>query len=222
MQAALAEKAAQNIKRRADVGTAGPEEVAAAQRELDEMALKVKRVQLNLEEVQRSGRAVQDDVTSPLVGGRDFVLERLTLEQKSAAAGVSAGDRRLREAQKRYDVGLTTPIELLDAQAALLRATGEMKSVGEKIALRQEFLAGRITAQEATRKRLLIAARAEMESAVSDLDVLSKRYALLQKQQNVGVTSDVDVLRAQLEMLSRKQDVERLRARIAALEQRRE
>jgi len=219
MQRSLAEQALQNVKRRADVGVAGQDEVEAAQRELQDATLKVRRVQVNVDEVQRSGRAVQDDLTSPLVGGHDFVVDRLTLEQQSAAMAAASAERRARAVRKRQEAGVATDLELLDAQAGVVRAYGDVKSAGDKIALRQQFLAGKLTAAAVTRERLLLAARTELAAASSDLAVMEKRYTLLQTQVKVGMANEVDMLKAQVEMLTRQQDVKRLQARIASLEQ---
>jgi len=218
-QVSLAESLAQNLKRRADVGTAPPEDVVTAERHLQETVLKVQRIQLNLEEVRISGRSAQDDLTAPRVSGRDFVTERLLLEQKAAAMTTDAAERTLRDAQKRFDVGLVPSLEVDEARSALVRAVTEANGVREKIALRERLLAGKLTPEETTRQRLLSAAKNEMVALTAECDVLEKRFTTLEAQFKAGVTGEVDVLRARLEMVSRKQDLDRLRTRIAALEQ---
>lgn len=218
MQVAIAEQAAKDAKHRADIGVVSRGEAAAAERALETAAMNLQRVRLNLEEVERSGQPVQDDITSPVVGGRDFVAARLDLDQKAAALAAEAAQQRLRKAKNRSDVGLGTQVEVLDAQADVVRAAGEMETVHQKIALRQQFLAGKITAKEATRQRLLLAARTELRTAQIAMEVASKRYAWVQAQHGIGAATKVEVLKAQLEMLSRKNDLDVLRARIATLQ----
>jgi hypothetical protein len=218
MQVAIAQKNVDNTKRRSDIGVAPADDVAEADRELQAAMLKLQRVSLNLQEIQQSGRPAQDDVTAPLVGGRDFVQERLALDAKVAAAGAAQAERRVQTMRKRYDVGLLPQVDLLEAQSELVRDTSDMKAIEEKVALRQKFIAGNVSAADATKQRLLIAARYELRYAEIALDVATKRYSQIETQGRLGVVGDVDVLKAQLEMLSRQQDVERLRDRIAALQ----
>lgn len=133
----------------------------------------------------------------------------------SAAANAQ---EHLQTMQKRFDVELAPQVDLLEAQSALVRLTSDMKALEEKIAHRQKFLAGRISAAGATRQCLLIAAQNELRSAQAALDLATKRYAQIQKQMPSGLASDVDGLKARLDVLSRQQDIERLRERLSILE----
>jgi outer membrane protein TolC len=218
MQIAVLQKTVDDAKRRAAVGVTGQETVTAAEEDLQTASLKLARVRLNVEEVAQSGQPVQDDVTSPLVAGRDFVTARLQLDQRSAQVVAEAADKRLKAARLRHEVGLLGDIELLQAQADLGRAAGEALTVQEKIALRARFLAGGMTPAEATRQRHLIAARNPLSVVQSEVNVAAKRYALLQTQVKVGAAAEVDVLKAQLDLLTKQQDLAQLQARIRALQ----
>jgi outer membrane protein TolC len=218
MQVAIAQKSAKDAKDRAAIGVISSDDAAAAERALQMAAANLQRARLNLEEVERSGQPVQDDITSPVVGGQDFVAARLNLDQQAAALAAEGAQKHLRDARDRTDVGLGTQVELLDAQADAVRAAGQMETVRQKIALRRQFLAGTITAKEATQQRLLLAARTQLRTAQIDMQVASKRYAWVQAQHQIGAATEVDVLKAQLDMLTRKNDLDVLRAHIAALE----
>ncbi len=218
MRVAIAEKAAKDAKDRAAAGITDKNEAAAAERELQKAVLAMQRVQLNMEEVQQSGQPVQDEVTSPLVDGTDFVAQRLHLEQQGAAMEAAAAQEHLRDVKQRNEVGLATDLDLLDAQTDVVRAVGEMQTIQQKESLRQQFVAGRLTAKQANDQRMLIAAHNQLQAAESALQAAQKRYTLVEKQYKVGVVTEVDFLKAQLDMLSKKQDVDTLRARIASLE----
>jgi hypothetical protein len=217
MQVAIAEKTAKDATAQAAAGLVGRQEAAAAQRTLETAAMNLQRARLNLEEVARSGQPVQDDITSPVVGGQDFVTARLDLDQRAAALDADAAKTHLSDVKSRHEVGLATQVELLDAQADVVRAAGRMETVHQKLALRRQFLAGTLTAQDATRQRLLLAARTQLRTAQIDLDVASQRYAWVQAQYKIGVASEVEMLKAQLDMLTRKNDLDVLRAHIATL-----
>jgi hypothetical protein len=217
VQLLIAQKNLQDTKRRVEIGVAPLDEAATGERALRTAMLRLQQVKLSLEEVQLSGRAVQDDVTAPVVNARDFVLERLQIDQQMAAAAAVEAEKHLQTMQKRYEVGLTPQVDLLEAQSELVSHTSDMKAIEDKIALRQKFIAGNVSAADATKQRLLIAAQNELRSAQAALDVATKRYAQIEKQMQVGAASDVDALKARLDMLSRQQDIERLRERLAAL-----
>ena len=218
MQLALAEKALDETKRRAAVGLAQQAAIEDAERGIQSLSLKLHRIQLNVDEVQKSGQPVQDEVTSPLVDGRDFVTERLELEQKAAMLATAAAERRLKERKTRVEVGLASRQELLEAEAGMARAAAEMRALQETIGLRQKYLAGQVNAADATRERLLLAARAQMLVAQSELNAARQQYEQMQKNFTVGLVQEVDLLKAQVEMLSKKQDLAALQTRIQMLE----
>src|SRR5262249_11280732 len=218
LQVAVAQKSLEETKKRADIGVAPPDDLAAAERTLRTATLELQRVKLSLEEVQLSGRAAQDDVTSPLVKTRDFVLERLQLDQRVLAAAAAEAEKQLRTAKKRFDVGLAPELDLLEAQTALARQLNDMNAIKEKLELRQRFIAGDVSAEAATRQRLIIAAQYELRYAEVALDLAAKRRAQSERRKQIGVVGEVEVVKAQLDVLSRQQDITRLRDRLAALQ----
>ncbi|HEX4568754.1 MAG TPA: hypothetical protein VH138_19115 [Vicinamibacterales bacterium] len=120
--------------------------------------------------------------------------------------------------KKRFDVGLAAQVDLLEAQTALTRQLNDLNAIKEKMALRQRFISGDVSAEAATRQRLIIAAQYELRYAEAALDLAAQRASQIDKQKQFGVASDMDVLKARLEMLSRQQDIARLRERLAALQ----
>lgn len=221
MQLAVAEKAAKEAQQRVAVGLVQPQDLAAAEAELQRAALALQRIRVNLDEVRHSGRPVQDDVTSPLVDGQDFVKQRLELERQIAAVAAAAAEKQAREARRRHEVGLSSALEQQEVEAALVRATADLKKTAASLELRDRFVAGKLDAAQATHDRLLAVTRIELESSSTALQLANERLARLQALAKVGTVEEIEVLKAQLELLSRKQDVERLRAQLAALEKER-
>ena len=75
---------------------------------------------LDLEETKASGEAPRDELYAPLVGGRDFVSERLEIDKKALEADIDLQRGRIeRQLKARIDLGLI-PKNALDVfQAAL-------------------------------------------------------------------------------------------------------
>lgn len=218
MQLQIARKAADEAARRAAIGIVGQGDASLADRDLQVAQFMLQRAKLNLEEVSVSAKPVQDDLTAPAIGGRDFVAERLRLEQQAAAVGVNKVQDRLLRAKRLVDVGVADKSQLVEAEADLAQAVSEIRTAQDKIALRQKFLAGSITVAEVTRQRQLLTARNQLVALQSALNVATKRYERVQSLVQKGLATDVESLKAQLEMLSKRQDVTALEARIRELE----
>ena len=218
MRVEMAQSAADQARQRADVGIASPADAAAAQRALQTATFQLQRIRLNVEEVEASGQPVQDEVTSPRVGGRDFVSERLGLDRRAAAVEAEAANTLLRDIRRRQEVGLAGEVEVHQAEAEAVRAVSVLQAVQETLALRTRFLEGGLTVEEATRQRMLLLARSELRSAEQALELASKRYSTLEAQFELGLVREVDLLEARLAMLTIRQDVTTLRNRIQMLE----
>jgi hypothetical protein len=218
MQVDAAKKAADLAKRQTEVGTAPQEAYAAADRDLRLAMLALKKASLGTEEVGASGKTVQDDLSAPLVKGRDFVTERLRIDQESAGITVAAASARLKATKTRYEVGLVGEVELADAQAQRTRASAEARLAETLVDLRRQVLEGKIKAADMVHLRLISATYSQLSVAEGDLAAATQRYKLAEARAQVGTTSEVDVLKARIEMLTLQKDIEQLKARIKALE----
>lgn len=218
LQLKLAEDALQLAKRRVDTGAAPQSVVTSADADVRMAAAKVDRANLDLIEIQASGHPIRDDVTSPVVNGRDFVLERLWLDLKSAALSLTAAEQLNESMHKRYDVGLLTQVELMESDSALLKAQAALRSAQDAIELRQRFVAGGLKPEDAARQKSLAAARSELLIAENSLALAQKRLELMKTKVAIGMVDERDSLYAQLDVLSRKADITALQARIAKLE----
>jgi len=217
-QLTLAQKNLDDTKRLTELHLVPSDDMATAQRNVQTATITIQRIRLNIEEVRMSGHPVQDDVTAPLVNGRDFVLERLELDKSIAAAAATEAEKRLQAMQSRYDVGLVSQMAVSDARTALVRCTSDMKTIDEKIALRRRFISGGLSPTDATRQRLLIAAQNELRSAEAALELATQRFAEIDRLKQAAAAGELDALKAQIEVLSRRQDVQRLRERLTALQ----
>jgi hypothetical protein len=219
MKVDAAQQAAELAKKRVAVGTEQQATLVAAEQELRLAMLKLKEASLNSEEIGASGKPVQNDLTSPRIGSRDFVAERMRLEQQAAAVAVEAAAQKLSAAKRRFDVGLAEALELTEAQTRQVQAMAEMRAALDKLSLRESFLEGKIKMADVAREKQLLAARSELEIAKSALALATERHERFQVKAKVGMAGEIDLAKSRLEMLSLQQDVVRLEARIRQLQQ---
>jgi hypothetical protein len=115
--------------------------VESAQRDLD-------RALLNQDEVESSGRPPRDELYAPIVGGRDFVSERLRNEIGSAEAYLDRVAKRWERIDDLVNAGLVHEAERGAIQAEIDSRKAAIEGLLERIELRKRFVAGEITARE--------------------------------------------------------------------------
>lgn len=113
----------------------------SAQRDLD-------RALLSLDEVESSGRPPRDELYAPLVGGRDFVAERLRNEIGSVKAYLDMMAKRWERLDDLVAAGLVHEAERGAIQAEIDSRKAAIEALLERIELRKRFVAGEIAARE--------------------------------------------------------------------------
>ncbi len=191
----------------------------SAQRDLD-------RALLNLDEVESSGRPPRDELYASLVGGRDFVAERLRNEIGSVEAYLDMIAKRWERLDELVAAGLAHEAVRGEIQAEIDSRKAAIEELLERIELRKRYVAGEIAARELeVRERKSVAdknlaeARArvghmkkEMErlrglearGMVSPIETSQLRYALESAEAELKLAAlEVEVLD---KVLSRKSD----------------
>lgn len=113
----------------------------SAQRDLD-------RALLSLDEVESSGRPPRDELYAPLVGGRDFVAERLRNEIGSVEAYLDMTAKRWERLDDLVAAGLVHEAERGAIQAEIDSRKAAIEALLERVELRKRFVAGEISARE--------------------------------------------------------------------------
>lgn len=162
----------------------------------DRSVLDLQKKQLNLEEVEASGKAPHDELYAPLVGGRDFIAERLEIETKLRELDLelrrSRVEQRLRQLVQK---GLVTRHDLPDLQAAKEDWQAEIESARERLDLRRQFTAGRLSAQEVEIRDRMALAERDLRQAQSHLDTTKRDLADQRELLEQGLTRE-SVVRA--------------------------
>jgi hypothetical protein len=196
----LARAQFEEASRKARVGALGLESLAAAEDELRAMETKAARARKNLEEVRASSQPPRDELNAPLVGGRDFVRERIQLDLLAAQREMLAAERVLEEVEKRREVGLTNRLSQQHAELDLTRARAALAVLAERQMLRREFLDRGTPTDQLLRRLEGIQLREDVRVGLEALKVAKSRTEELKRQRSVGNSSELEVMRAEVEV----------------------
>ncbi len=160
------------VEQRVAVGTASAEDAQATRMYLLESEFDTRMIELELEEIRASGREPLGEVASPLVNGRDFVSDRITLEMVLARERLGMILTGLEREQRRYDAGVIDETELAAMRFGVSEYEERLKSLEERLSIRREFLAGSITAVQAELLVLVREAERKAERSRGQLELV--------------------------------------------------
>lgn len=125
-----------------------------------------KILELELEEVESSGREPRDELSAPLVDGRDFVRERIEARMMVAQHRLEVARQAGARLAQRVEVGVVSADELKAQDLLAMEAELQLDALDRQLDLRAEFLDEEISAVEAE----LMALEAEARSRVIQSD----------------------------------------------------
>ena len=175
----------------------------------EEIALyHLKRSMLNLDEVRMSGEAPRDELSAPLVGGRDFVSERLMIEMNEAQLDRELLERRLERLEQLVKKGMIEGAEWEQIHAEIAARKVMMDKIQERLDLRSRFVAGENTAREVEildRKALV---ERNLRLAQSRVDSLREQLKRLQMLESEGVVSPWESRELQLALTAAEAELQ--------------
>ncbi len=115
------------------IGTAAPVERLPRRVDVAEAQGQLAVIELQLEEVRVTAREPLDDVSAPLVGGRDFVSERLRSEMSVPVAVLEIERLRLRDAEQRKALGVADVLEVEVAAAKVAELGAAVEGLRRKL-----------------------------------------------------------------------------------------
>jgi len=176
-----------------------------------------RRLGLDMEEIRVSGKEPQNQLSASLVGGRDFVSERLALEESAAGGRIQAAQLRLERIQDLEQVGAIGPTAGAQGIMALLEAETVLGNIRAKLELRQRFLDGEVSEEEAERERELTETEAEADLLRMAFQEAGIRYQEASERFNLGVVHESELERARLDLMQLETRLEFLEVKLAAL-----
>ncbi|MGD2151805.1 MAG: hypothetical protein PVG79_00965 [Gemmatimonadales bacterium] len=111
-------------------------------------------VELELEELRRSGKEPLGKLSSPLVDGRDFVSEKIEVRMDLARHHLDLVRDDERRTRQRAEAGLVSDEQVEARNLVAMQAELELQSLAQQLELRRAYLDSEITAVEAELKLL--------------------------------------------------------------------
>ena len=166
--------------------------LAAENAELD-----FQRSLLNLDEVKASGEIPRNELYAPLVGGRDFVSERLEMEKEAVELDLEQLNIQLGRLTQLVEQNLVRGDEMNQMQAEIANRKMMVDKIQERLDLRTRFLTREITAQEVEIEDRMTGAERNLHLAQSKVDSLSEQLKRLKTLEAQGAISHMEVMQAQ-------------------------
>jgi hypothetical protein len=211
---ALARIEADDVATKVRVGAADAQEAMRANANLRNADAQFTRAQLNVMEINATGRAPRDDFAAPLVGSRDFVKQRIQIEAVAAQEALAAAEETQAQIERRVRAGVATDVDRLSALSDVVQARATFAVLAEKLRLRQQFLEKNTPVETLMSELERAQLRQDVVVAQQQLELARARFALVEKQQRAGVVDDVQRLRAELELREREAELQRLALRL--------
>ena len=195
------------------VGTMGSETLAMARLQLADAEARAKMLELELEEIRISGREPVGEVSSPLVGGRDFVSERIRVQMEVAERQHEMVTNELEKVQEQVRIGVRYPMDSWGVEAAVGQSEEHLRSLGTQLEIRQAFLSGALTAVEAELRVLEAEAEQRGNSMRQQMAFADLERESLQRRVAVGTVEPLALRQAEFRLAELEAEV-----RLAELE----
>jgi outer membrane protein TolC len=222
---ALAQEELSSIEKSVSMGLISDENLLAARLKLSESEEQLQLLQLQLEEVRTTGREPLNEISAPVVSGRDFVIERLRAELAGPLAMLQLQQARLKAAEKRVALGILDSSEVEAARARLAEAQAQVDLLGAKIQSREQFIRRKLDASQAELQVIESEAVQRKAALVSKVQLARRELERAAQRVQAGITprieeAEVKLKLQELEMELAKADLDLLAVR-RSLEQRR-
>lgn len=217
----FAAEAVAEAERAVAAGIATDGEAAAARGRLEAAETEVARLTLDHEEIVAAAAPPRNDLGAPLVGGRDFVAERLQLDLAAAARRRERAAAAAALAAQLVSAGVATSETGLAAAGEEKAAIASVEGVALRLDLRARFLSGEMSADDADRTGLLAEARGRLAAAAERAALAEsrlRRARVLSENGFVGAGElreiEAEAVRADAERRLLALDVEVLERRV--------
>jgi hypothetical protein len=206
----------ERARRGFDVGTVSRQSLLQAATQARAAELAFARFELDLAEVRVTASAPRNELWAPLVGGRDFVRERLMLSAALAQQRLAGADTAAMDVERLLSIGVGTRHGLDDAKLEAADAKREFQVAAQRMMLRDQFLKEALTPEEVARRAQRFEATADAARVQALLQLATARIAALRQRVTAGTADELEVKRAEVELLERTIELERIMARLRA------
>jgi hypothetical protein len=173
--------------------------------------------ELELQEARATGREPLDQISAPLVAGRDFVTERLQSSLLAPQQGLASARLRASAMRTRMNVGLATVTDMAEAEARVLELEAAVASIQRKLEVRRQFVAGQLTAPQADLRVIESEAEQRVKALEPRIALARKHIADAERRFQVGVATHVDLAEAKLRLSTLEADLAKAQLDLALI-----
>jgi hypothetical protein len=218
LQLEMARANLDDIRKRHEEGLIGREQLIGAELPVREAETHLMTLGLDEEEIRSSGRAPQNEISAPLAGGRDFVTERFLLQVATARERLSTFEERLDWMQEAVDAGLVEPGEAEQLRAPLTEMEAEIAGMQQRIALRQRFVSGELTAGEAEAELEMMDTRVQLQRLELTHERISRELHSVEEAVDRGLVHESQLERVRFQLIQVEFEMETLQETLALLQ----
>lgn len=218
LQLEMARTNLDDMRRRYDQGLLGREQLMGAELPVRDAEAHLATLRLDEEEIRSSGGAPQNEISAPPVQGRDFVTERLLLQLASAQERLANVEERLDWMQDAVDAGVLAPAEVDQFRPPLVEMESEISRMHQRIALRQRFLSGEVSAREAEAELEMMETRVQLQRLEGTYERARRELQSVEEGVERGVVQDSQLQRVRFHLLQVEFEMETLRRTLSLLQ----
>ncbi len=187
------------VERERDAGIIGEETYALSQAELEKARFALQEAELDLEEIETTGRPPRVELFSPALRGPDFVTRRLQLEKDRHLSQLRLIEPFVESVRERHHLGLIGDEELFWNEQEWHRLERAVADAERRLELRRSFLAGDLTAAEIDVRERLLAAQVNLEQAEKNLETAAFQQEKAEERFQHGLGSKMELSQARFE-----------------------
>lgn len=186
-----------DIKSKYTNGLIEEEQYLAVQHAAKRSELDLEKSLLNLDEVRISGIIPRNELYAPIIGGHDFVSERLQLEIKTIALDLEMLKYHLERIKQLADRDLVQWEELEMMQSEIASQEVKIEKIQSRLDLRKRYLAAEISAKEVEIHDRIAVAQRNLHLAKSKIDTLHTQMKRLKNLEAQGMVSSMQITQMQ-------------------------
>ena len=189
-----------DVQQRVSVGIEPTESVADAQFKVIEAGAELKSIELDIAEIQATGREPMHALSAPVISGRDFVMERLRVEMSVPATALELAKAQARGVRGRFEVGVADATAVEAAATRVIELEAAVEVFQRKIGIRQTFVRGGLPAAVAELRRLEAETDLRRTTLARRIDVARRQVHDLKARIEIGTANPLNLAEAELHL----------------------
>jgi len=217
LQLEIARNRLEEVEKLREVGVGEEQALLEARIQTRQAEAEYLKLSLDEEEIRLSGKEPQNQLSAPLVAGRDFVTERLVLDETVAYERLSAARSRHTRYQDLVQAGAIRSEDLFEVSLALREVESQLSGINERITLRERFLDGRLAAEDAEREYEITQTQTRVDLLRQALDGAMVRFRGVEERVGMGFFHEAELPKARLEVMRLETQLEFLEVKLMTL-----